>query len=208
MSSHNEPLIVLLHGGYWREQHGPEHLEPLAQVLRGHGFEVALPEYRRKAGDPYVTTTDVNTIIKTFSDRNVILVGYSVGGQLALLSAPLFSNIKAILALAPVTDLLKTEEAELGDGATKEWLPNPAVEYPDLDPMRSEVPPLPIIFIHGDIDVRVPLSTSISYVEKAKHDGKDIELITLKGVGHFDLIDPANIAMDSIVKSLKKLSNY
>ena len=127
---------------------------------------------------------------------------------MALLSAALFSNIKAILALAPVTDLLKTEAEELGDGATKEWLPNSAIEYPDLDPMRSEVPLLPMIFIHGDIDVRVPLSTSISYVEKAKNDGKEIELITLKGVGHFDLIDPENFAVDSILYALKRLRDY
>jgi len=208
MSSQNRPLLILLHGGYWREQHGPEHLEPLAGDLRTAGYEVALPEYRRKSGDPYLTTNDVVSILKQFANRDALLVGYSVGGQLALLSAPKFGNIKGILALAPVTDLLQTESLGLGDGATEEWLPNPAVQYPDLDPMRSEIPRIPMIIIHGETDARVPISTSIDYLEKAKQSGLEIELIKLENVGHFDLIDPANTSFNSILKSLERLGNY
>src|SRR5262245_44691231 len=45
------PLILFLHGGFWRAQYGREHTAPLAETLAVGGFAVCAPEYRR-SGQP------------------------------------------------------------------------------------------------------------------------------------------------------------
>ncbi|WP_043265052.1 prolyl oligopeptidase family serine peptidase [Streptomyces sp. CT34] len=41
------PLVVLLHGGFWRAAYDRRHLSPCAAELARHGLPVALAEYRR-----------------------------------------------------------------------------------------------------------------------------------------------------------------
>jgi acetyl esterase/lipase len=43
------PLVVLFHGGAWREPYDRRHLSPLAAYLAGHGLAIASVEYRRGA---------------------------------------------------------------------------------------------------------------------------------------------------------------
>lgn len=46
------PLVVLLHGGFWRAAYDRRHLSPCAAELARRGLPVALVEYRRVgAGD-------------------------------------------------------------------------------------------------------------------------------------------------------------
>lgn len=55
------PLVVLLHGGGWRDPVGAAAIAPLAQRLAGRGFAVLNVEYRRvgSGGGWPVTFTDV-----------------------------------------------------------------------------------------------------------------------------------------------------
>ena len=41
------PLVVLLHGGFWRTEYDRTHLRALAGAVAADGFAVATPEYRR-----------------------------------------------------------------------------------------------------------------------------------------------------------------
>ena len=41
------PLIVLVHGGFWRPAYDRRHLGPMACALAAAGYVVAVPEYRR-----------------------------------------------------------------------------------------------------------------------------------------------------------------
>jgi len=204
MSSQSRPLLLALHGGYWRKQHGPEHLAPLADALRLEGWEVATPEYQRKPGDPYLTIESIKSILGSHANREVILLGFSAGGQFALLLANEFPNIKGVLAIAPVTNLLKTEELGLGDNAINEWLPQGARNYPELDPSLSKVPSIPTVIIHGDSDVRVPIELSAAYVESKKM-GANLNFVQLKDIGHFEIIDPTSSAFPEILSGLVAL---
>jgi acetyl esterase/lipase len=41
------PLIVLIHGGFWRPAYDRTHLGPMGHALAAAGYVVAVPEYRR-----------------------------------------------------------------------------------------------------------------------------------------------------------------
>ena len=60
------PLVVLLHGGFWRAAYDRRHLSPLAAALAGHGLPVALAEYRRvgAGGGAPRTFDDVTAAIR------------------------------------------------------------------------------------------------------------------------------------------------
>lgn len=92
------PLVVLLHGGFWRAAYDRTHLSPLAAALAGHGLPVALAEYRRAGGGGGLPETfeDVRDAVATAAERAltdtgcgapVVVAGHSAGGQLALWAA-------------------------------------------------------------------------------------------------------------------------
>src|SRR5580658_4296430 len=43
------PLIVIIHGGFWRPDIDRAHLRPIADAIAAAGWTVALPEYARVA---------------------------------------------------------------------------------------------------------------------------------------------------------------
>jgi pimeloyl-ACP methyl ester carboxylesterase len=94
-------LVVLLHGGFWRNRYDRLHLRPLAAALATAGFTVALPEYRRvgDAGGGFPGTFDdvllaverVPGLVRSVWGDAALgamttLVGHSAGGQLAIWS--------------------------------------------------------------------------------------------------------------------------
>ena len=172
------PGVMLLHGGFWRPQWDRVHLRTLAGAFRDAGYRVALPEYRRVPGEPDLMTADVKAAL-SLTDPDVV-VGHSAGGHLALLS-----DARAVVALAPVADLVMAEELDLDEGAVHDFLGGPASSRPDLDPNRLALTGVPVSVLHGTDDDRVPLAVSESYAA-----GHDVRLVALPGVDHFALIDP------------------
>ena len=118
-------------------------------------------------------------------------VGHSVGGQLALLTADL---VDAVVALAPVTDLVRTRADGLGDDAVRELIPQTPQEAPELYAGGSPSARLPlgrpVLVVHGSVDTRVPLAHSVDFVARARAAGDRVELRVLAGVDHLELIDP------------------
>ncbi len=49
--SGSRPLVVFLHGGFWRAEYDRTHTRPLARALASGGFVVCVPEFRRN-GQP------------------------------------------------------------------------------------------------------------------------------------------------------------
>jgi acetyl esterase/lipase len=102
------PLVIFLHGGFWRAEFDRAHAGPLAQALASSGFAVCTPEYRRtgQAGGGWPGTfDDVAAAVDALPEivaaaagggaaaggqadaRRVVLAGHSAGGQLALWAA-------------------------------------------------------------------------------------------------------------------------
>jgi acetyl esterase/lipase len=138
------PLVILLHGGFWRAAYDRAHAGPLAAALAAEGFAVCTPEYRRvgQAGGGWPGTfDDVAAAVDILpglaapasggraDPGRPILAGHSAGGHLALWAAsrhllpsgarwsvPALS-CRGVVALAAVSDLVSAYHLGLGRGA-------------------------------------------------------------------------------------------
>lgn len=185
------PVVVLLHGGFWRPEWDRTHLRPMAAALADLGWPVFLPEYRRIPGDPWAMVEDVQAAIATVN-RNVVVIGHSAGGHLALLVQP--PQRIATIGLAPVADLTLARELDLDDGAVNEF-----AGAHGLDAFQPATPDA--VLLHGTDDPLVPISLSEAYV--ARHPAT--RLVRVKGAGHFALIDPLSTAWPNVIDELNRL---
>lgn len=184
------PLVALIHGGYWKAIHTREHMQPLAEKLASSGFRVANIEYRREVGQPQHTLDDVNLALNTLTEA-VAIIGFSVGGQLALISK---SPAHKLILLAPVTDLARTKAEHLGEDAVLKAFGD--TDLDPFDPIKQKYQ-AHLYIIHGDLDDRVPLAHSRDF---AKVTGA--ALMEISGADHFAMIDPNGLAFDLIVQTL------
>jgi acetyl esterase/lipase len=182
------PVVVLLHGGFWRAQRTLELMRPLAADLAGRGFAAWNLEYRR-VGQPGGgwpgTCEDVAAGLDHLArlagrepldlDR-LIVAGHSAGGHLALWSAtrpglpagapgagPLVAP-RLVVSLAGVCDLHAGAAGGIGEGAVAEFLGATPDQAPERYRLASPLARLPLgvaqLLIHGDADPRVPVEQS------------------------------------------------
>lgn len=216
------PLVLFLHGGFWRVAYDRAHTGPLATALASVGFAVCVPEFRRtgqRGGGWPGTFGDVATAVDTLpalvreaagahliSDGPVLLAGHSAGGHLALWAASRHrlppdaswyappGQVRAVVALAAVSDMVACHALRLGQGAAGALLGGGPGRHPDryrlADPMRLVPVRCPVRLVHGSADDRVPCGMSRDYLARARGAGDDAELDELPGAGHFEVIDP------------------
>ncbi len=217
------PLVVLLHGGFWKQAYDRVHTRPMARALVGAGCVVAVPEYRRVGGGGGWPTTayDVRAAVTALpalldgldvATTTTTVTGHSAGGQLALWLAGLDhrdeldhrDGLDRVVALAPVADLRAAAAERLGSGAVQALLGGEPDEVPDrydaADPMAllagADVARR-VVLIHGSEDVDVPVTQSRAL---AAHTG--ITLRELAGVEHYGLIDPLSQAWPAVLAAL------
>jgi acetyl esterase/lipase len=212
------PVVVFVHGGFWRQQFDRTHTRPLAQALAGEGWAVVTPEYRRTGGDGgWPTTVDdvgaaleqVPRIDEVAPGRldlaDVTLAGHSAGGHLAMWHAvrPDPPRVRQAVALAPVADLHEAHARDLGGGAVATLMGGSPDELPEeyaaANPVRrladDRANAADVTVIHGDQDVQVPVEMSrglpgVNYVE-------------LPGADHFAVIDPLSAAWPHVRDALR-----
>ena len=195
------PLVVLVHGGFWRPHIDRTHLRPMATELNRLGLPVASLEYRRIPADPAAAVADVRAGVRAAYELAgpVVTVGHSAGGHLVLHAAVTEPDlVRRTVALAPVGDLGLGDRENLGDGAVRAYLGGPAAGHPELDPALLATPSGPVTIVHGDADDRVPLANSLSYVERHP----STRLVTPAGVDHFAVVDPLSGAWPVVVAEI------
>ena len=202
------PLLVIVHGGFWRPQYGRDQIAPMAVALAQAGWSVAAIGYRRVPGDPDVSVDDVRRALDVLPSRishhdgRVLAVGHSAGGHLVLMAAVQPATaLCGVLALAPAADLRMAEALALGNGAAVAYLGGTADTRPDLDPCRAPAPRVPTGLLHGDADAVVPLRVSESF----HRAHRDVQLERLPDTGHIALIDPLSDAWPYVVDALAAL---
>ena len=207
------PLVVMLHGGFWRPGYDRSHVRPRTEAIAAAGWTVAAPEYRRLPGRPDATVDDVRAAVRILPvelrgrfDGRVIVMGHSAGGHLALwaASAAPAPGLIATIALAPVADLLGADREHLGDGAVAAFLGGRASARPDLDPVRTVSSAAPVLLLHGVDDETVPLSQSHAYVVAHPH----ASLHELRGAGHLAVIDPLSSAWLTVLSVLEAVTAF
>lgn len=184
------PLVTLIHGGYWRPVNNREHMRALAGKLVAHGFKVANIEYRRDPGQPQKLFDDVNQALEFLTD-SIALIGFSVGGQIALVSR---SQAHKLILLAPITDLERTKSENLGEGAVSTFFGD--FDLAPFDPMLKSYNQH-LYIIHGDADDRVPIEHSRDFARN-----KGASLMEISSADHFAMVDPDGLAFDLILHSL------
>jgi acetyl esterase/lipase len=202
------PLVVVVHGGFWRPAYDRVHVRPLTAALAQAGWTTAAIEYRRVPGRPDDTVDDVAAAIRFLAgaadldgrtDGRLVLAGHSAGGHLVLQAAAddRVPALAGVVALAPVADLGLAEHLALDGDAVRAFLGGPAAGRPDLDPVRLPAPGVPVTVVHGTDDAIVPLAVGRSYL--AAHPAT--RLVEVDG-GHFVVIDPRGSAWPALLAAL------
>ncbi|MCK7625447.1 alpha/beta hydrolase [Streptomyces sp. RS10V-4] len=198
------PLVVLLHGGFWRAAYDRRHLSPCAAELARRGLTVALAEYRRvgAGGGAPQTFQDVPAAVAAAAGaagpaappRPVVLAGHSAGGHLALLAAARPGTpLTRVVAVAPVADLARAHALGLSGGAVAGLLgdgPGFAGRLAAADPVRHPPAGVPVVLLHGTADPDVPPELSRRYA--AAHPGTALR--ELPGTGHYAPVTPGTAA--------------
>ncbi len=201
------PLVINIHGGFWRAAYDLEHNGHLCEALRLKGVATWSIEYRRigNPGGAWPGTFDdvkaaaehVKVLARQYSlkVKRTIAMGHSAGGQLALYLGAELKLVKGVISLAGVADLRRAQELKLSNEVVKDFLGGSPGEVPDRYKQASPIERLPLkkptVLIQGEKDNIVPPEIASRYAEAALKAGDKVKLDLLP-CGHFDLIDPAS----------------
>lgn len=219
------PLVVNIHGGFWRARYNLDHASHLCAALTANGVATANVEYRRVGNvgggwpgtfaDPRSAFNFLvqNSARHNFARDKILVMGHSAGGQLALCLAAHEPGVSRVLSLAGVVDLQRAYELHLSNDAVVEFLHGTPAQVPDhyreADPMRLTIPHARQWLIHGADDDTVPPNFSRDYVAaKQRHAGakkENVHLLEIDKAGHLDLIDPQSTAWESVEQIVLKL---
>ena len=214
------PVVIFIHGGYWRAAYDLTHAGHLSAALASTGYAVWSLEYRRvgQPGGGYPGTLEdiraaalhISTLAGLDLTR-VVAAGHSAGGHLALwLAAQKLIPLKGVAALAAVSDLRRGYDLNLGSGAVADFLGCGPAQCSDRYAAASPVEMLPIgvpqVLLHGTADDIVPFDLSQRFAKASRN----ARLVALPGAGHFELIDPRSkewpVVLENIVAPLRPLA--
>jgi acetyl esterase/lipase len=209
------PLVMNIHGGFWRAAYDLAHAGHLCAALTGKGLATWNVEYRRvgNAGGGWPGTfEDVRNAYRFLPQlaqrykldaTKVLVMGHSAGGELALCLAAHEPSLQHVISLAGVVDLRQAWELHLGNDAVAGFLGGTPSQigdhYREADPMQLSVPRTTKQWlIHGADDNVVPAVLSRNYTEQKKKRGEDAHYLEISTAGHFELIDPRSKAWPQV----------
>jgi acetyl esterase/lipase len=229
------PVVIVIHGGFWRARYDLEHIGHLCAALTAAGLATWSIEYRR-IGNPGGgwpgTFQDVALAAESLRDLapryaldldHTLALGHSAGGHLALwlaarhripLGSPLYPNnpplsIHAVVSLAGVADLERAWTLRLSTGVVEEFLNGTPTSAPDRYQTASPAALLPLgvrqLLVHGTADEPVPFEISQHYHARALALGDNTTLLPLPNNGHFELIDPLSREWPTILTAILSL---
>lgn len=223
------PVVVLVHGGFWRAGYDRALMDGLAASVVDAGWAAWNVDYRPVGdGGGWPTTfTDVAAAVDHLDalaaehdldlDR-VAVVGHSAGGTLALWSAaraglpadaPGAGPVvvpAAVVSQAGVTNLAAGSLEQLGGGAVDDLMGGSATTHGSRYGLASPIERLPLdrptYLVHGRDDEIVPSVLSETYRDRAVDAGDDVTARILDDVDHFAVIDPEHESWQGVVEWL------
>ena len=217
------PVAIVVHGGFWRSTYGLDYITPFCEALTASGIATWNLEYRRIGNDGggWPGTLDdiaagadyVDLIAARFNLdlSQVIAIGHSAGGHLAMWLASRKRLLSGAISLAGVVDLRRAWELHLSNTVVADFLGGDPEEFPERYDQASPIEQLPFgipqRLFHGTADASVPFEISERYVHTAQLRGDDAELITLENTGHFEMVDPGTKEFASVRQAALTLTN-
>jgi len=209
-SNKPKPLVVLIHGGCWLNAFGVDHSQAMATALSQAGYPVWSLEYRR-TGDPGGGWPgSLNDIILALNQLSllhghdiqtdqVVLLGHSAGGHLALLAANEMPAINwhKIIGLAAITDVsryaLGSNSCQQATAKFMAGLPHEQADAYQQANLLYRKLSNQVVLLHGDADQIVPELQSKLFATANE---------VLAGAGHFDWIHPGSPAFELLLNRL------
>ena len=203
------PVAVFVHGGYWKNQ-DKRYFRPVTGLywnfgfaLAQQGFLTAVISYRlfpESRIDGQIN--DVRTAVAWVGAHageyggdgdQIHLIGHSAGGHLvAMVGLNDHSNVRSIVALSPILDIVHMKEFQTSDFNREIVFPVFGSSDDDLrrrSPIEfwsSKAPPLNVII--GSDDYPFVFEQCRQFSEKAQTENWNVRLETLKGFEHADLV--------------------
>ena len=205
------PLIVIVHGGCWLNAFGVDHTFPMATALAQDGHPVWSLEYRRtgdEGGGWPGSFDDIKLALAQLKDvlpqhtstQEIVLMGHSAGGHLALLAASENTelNIKHLIGLAAITDVsryaLGTNSCQQATPQFMSGMPNERPQaYFAANLIYKKLPANTVLF-QGQADQIVP---------ELQSQLPDVSTEVVMQAGHFDWIHPGSPAFAMLRLLLK-----
>ncbi|MFT7459473.1 MAG: acetyl esterase/lipase [Planctomycetota bacterium] len=227
------PVVVLVHGGCWTAKYGLHLMDAMAERLTELGFATWNPEFRRVGmnggewqdifKDVVMATHYVDNLASRFNldTENVILTGHSSGAHLVLwlahqeelINKHNSMKVKAVLSLAPLTDLTDVAKDEtLPCHKTVEGLMGGSVEmYPEryraASPIHMSNTGVELIVINGKQDSAGFYSQFLKYRKNMTKRGHEIRHLEVGPSGHFEMITPGTTAWKDVEKAFLSFMN-
>ena len=196
--SPGSPLVVFIHGGYWRALE-KEIFAFLAGPLLAHGYSAAMPGYDLAPG---VTLAHIEAQIGAalamlgaraaelgFDPARVVLSGHSAGGQLAALAAlrgrPVL-GVRGILGVSGVYDLVPLVTTSVGVSIGLDVATAAAASPMRLAAQRPEIPARLVV---GADETHGFRQQSHDFAKARSAAGAAAEAVEIAGTNHFTVLD-------------------
>ena len=204
------PVMIFPHGG--PSSHDIVDFDWWAQAFASRGYAVFQPNFRGSTGrgQAFVAAghgewgrkmqTDVSDGLAALAKKGIVdpdracIMGASYGGYAALAGVTLQQGLyKCAISVAGVTDVeaLYKEEYYMGGNSRMsresltQQLGDPG-KLDDVSPVNfADKADAPILLIHGNDDIRVPLDHSRKMASALKSAGKSYEFIELSDEDHW-----------------------
>lgn len=207
-SEGNKPLIIMVHGGCWLNAFGVDHTYAMSTALSQAGFPVWSLEYRRTGdegggwpgsfNDIKLALSQTESLLEPHIDWDeIILMGHSAGGHLALLAASENTqlNLKNVIGLAAITDVSRYA---MGSNSCQQATPQFMDGMPNEQPKAYQQASLvyrqiskQTILLQRDEDKIVPIMQSRLNLVQSE---------VIEGAGHFDWIHPGTPAFSRLLE--------
>lgn len=198
--------IMFIHGGGFKAGDKSE-MTTHAKHFATQGFVTTSVNYRLSLDYAYpAAINDVTDALNWMKEKanaygynpdQIVLVGYSAGGTLALNVGLNHANkVVAVVSVAGISDIsalienatipeLKTDINKYMDGK------DPALASP-ISQANEQSPP--VLLFHGDSDGLIPISQSIALADKLKQNNVPVTLNVFHGAGHEIMLPNKHLA--------------
>ncbi|GGK76124.1 alpha/beta hydrolase family protein [Rufibacter glacialis] len=229
------PVVVLIHGGCWLSQYNYRYMNYASAALAKAGFATWNIEFRRvgNPGGGYPGTfldvaqavDHVRVLARQYpvKAKEVVLMGHSAGGHLALWAAgrselprssALYTKkplkVKGVVALAGIPDLTtySTQKGSCNAAVEKLLGGLPTAmphRYAEATPSPALALKTPVRMVQGGKDPIVPVSQAQNFVNHSSSRNNKAKVVLLPEAGHFDLVAPTSPVWPTIEQAVKEL---